>query len=61
MDIVNKKITLHSLRHSIATHLIDNGATIEFVQEFLGHSEIDTAHIYAKRRKQKLKIISQLR
>ena len=39
-----KEITLHCLRHSIATHLIDKGANIEFVQSLLGHAEIDTAH-----------------
>ncbi|OFY82831.1 MAG: hypothetical protein A3F72_01735 [Bacteroidetes bacterium RIFCSPLOWO2_12_FULL_35_15] len=50
-----KDITLHCLRHSIATHLIDKGANIEFVQTLLGHSEIDTAHLYSKRRKQQLR------
>jgi len=53
-ELERKRITLHSLRHSIATHLIDKGADIEFVQRFLGHSMIDTAHLYAKRRKQKI-------
>ncbi len=60
-EIQRKEITLHCLRHSIATHLIDNGATIEFVQQFLGHSHIDTAHIYAKKRKQRMAILSQIR
>ena len=55
LNLIKKKITLHSFRHSIATHLIDNGASIAFVQEFLGHSLIDTSHIYAKRRKLKQK------
>ena len=60
-EILRKEITLHCLRHSIATHLLDNGATIEFVQHFLGHSQIDTAHIYSKRRKQQMKILSQIK
>ncbi|MFA6924709.1 MAG: tyrosine-type recombinase/integrase [Bacteroidales bacterium] len=60
-EILRKEITLHCLRHSIATHLLDNGATIEFVQHFLGHSNIDTAHIYSKRRMQRLKILSQIK
>ena len=51
--LISKEITLHCLRHSIAVHLIDQGAGIEFVRDFLGHSQIDTAHIYARRRKSK--------
>ncbi|MCD6068883.1 MAG: phage integrase family protein [Bacteroidetes bacterium] len=58
--ILGKEITLHCLRHSIATHLLDNGADIEFVQEFLGHSEIDTSHLYSKRRKQRLKMYNEI-
>jgi integrase/recombinase XerD len=59
--MIEKEITLHCLRHSIATHLLDNGATLEFVQHFLGHSDIDTALIYSKRRKLKLIIQNQIR
>jgi integrase/recombinase XerD len=55
-DLIEKKITLHSLRHSIATHLLDHGATIEFIQFFLGHTLIDTAHLYSKQRKRQLQI-----
>jgi integrase/recombinase XerD len=58
--ILRKQITLHCLRHSIATHLVDHGAALEFVQEFLGHSEIDSSALYAKRRKQRMKIQSQI-
>ncbi len=47
--LLMKNITLHCLRHSIATHLSNNGAPIEFIQQFLGHTEIDTAYLYAKR------------
>lgn len=57
-QIIDKNITLHCLRHSIATHLLDNGATMEFVQKFLGHACIDTAHIYSRKRKQRLAIQS---
>lgn len=48
-----KAISLHSMRHSIAMHLLDNGADMEFIQSFLGHEEIDTSHIYARKNKQK--------
>ncbi len=60
-ELIQKEITLHCLRHSIATHLLDNGATIEFVKDLLGHAEIDTAHLYSKRRKQRLNILHQIR
>jgi len=50
--LIQKNITLHNLRHSITTHLMENGAGFEHVREFLGHSEIDTTQLYAIRRKQ---------
>ncbi|PHQ86152.1 MAG: hypothetical protein COB65_01510 [Thalassobium sp.] len=49
--LIKKQITLHCLRHSIATHLIDDGQTFEYVQSFLGHSQVDTTTIYARKRK----------
>jgi site-specific recombinase XerD len=58
--IKSKKITLHTLRHSISSHLINNGASIEYVKNFLGHSDIDTSHIYAKRRKMRNIILKQI-
>lgn len=51
-----KKISLHSLRTSIAVHLINRGAEITLVQRFLGHSSIDTTHYYARRRRQRSNI-----
>lgn len=58
--MMNKEITLHNLRHSISTHLLDNGANIEFVKDFMGHSEIDTVHIYSRRRKMKQQLKQQI-
>jgi integrase/recombinase XerD len=50
-DLIEKGLTLHCLRASIATHLLEAGATEEFVGGFLGHSEIDTLVHYIKQRK----------
>ncbi len=60
-EIISKKITLHTLRHSISSHLINNGASIEYVKNFLGHEDIDTSHIYVRRRKMKNIILKQVK
>ena len=41
-----RKIGMHSLRHSIATHLLENGMKLEQVRDFLGHSQVETTEIY---------------
>ncbi|MFM2395164.1 MAG: hypothetical protein RLZZ546_3147 [Bacteroidota bacterium] len=45
---IEKEITLHHLRHSIATHLLENGLSIEFVRDFLGHTHLEATQIYVK-------------
>ncbi|MBD3639236.1 MAG: tyrosine-type recombinase/integrase [Crocinitomicaceae bacterium] len=55
-ELLEKNITLHSLRRSIATHLVDNGADIYFVKSFLGHVEINTSQLYAIRRRKKMRL-----
>jgi len=57
--IKDKEITIHNLRHSIATHLLEQGIPVEQVRMFLGHSQLETTQIYTHISRKQLKELVQ--
>ena len=54
---IEKDITPHTLRHSFAVHLLENGADLSALQELMGHSDISSTQLYASMVNKKVKTV----
>ena len=61
MTTIRKKASVHTLRHSFATHLLEEGTELPYIQNLLGHSDARTTSIYLHvARKKLLKVVSPI-
>jgi len=55
---IKKRVTPHTLRHTYATHLLEGGVDLKYVQELLGHSRLETTQLYLHVTKKQLLAIN---
>lgn len=59
-NLLQHEISIHNLRHSIATHLLEQGVPLQQVRQFLGHSQLETTQIYTRVSQKQLKELIEL-